>query len=515
MSARGRALGWFIAPAEAKPHRASALAAPDREAHPIGAPSASPGRARALAFAPPLALTARAARPAPAAPPAGESLPGAAMSESAPAAPIGEAHGLAVPLGPAARADTHQVGASSIGSAALEAPVGPRGEAHGFAASLGPAARAGAHDARASSVGSAVLEAPVPSAVRPEAPVGVTRVSSARAVPLGERNGFVAPIGATARAPAVATESAVSLVSAAVLGRPREVEPVAAALALALRRDTRAKVATVVLIGGGPVEGSGGGGAAARRMVARLEAHGLEPRVRGRLVWVGLEPGDPQLLAWIRRLMYVGAPAVLAVAAPRSAEMDEALVEQDLLVLVTGEPDGPLARSACVGLAGVPIVTAPPLTRGPARALACAGLRSSAGLRRLVRAGGGTAMSRAGDVRGQASILLLAGMIGVVIAALITGAVARAVAKEGRAQRAADLAAVAAARVMNANYSRLFEPAVDSWRAEPAPSREGRLSRARADAPRRQGRRGERGAGRRRSRSPTATRSRPSGCGSR
>jgi soluble lytic murein transglycosylase-like protein len=62
------------------------------------------------------------------------------------------------------------------------------------------------------------------------------------------------------------------------------------------------------------------------------------------------------------------------------------------------------------------------------------------------------------SVRGQASILLIAGMIGVLIAALITGAVARAVAKEGKAQRAADLAAVAAARVMNANYSRLFEP---------------------------------------------------------
>ena len=158
--------------------------------------------------------------------------------------------------------------------------------------------------------------------------------------------------------------------SAAVLGRPREVEPVAAALALALRRDTRAKVATVVLVGGGPVEAAGRGGAAARRVVARLEAQGLEARVRGRLVWVRLDPGDPQLLAWVRRAMYVGAPAVLAVAAPRSAAIDEALAEQDLVVLVTGEPDGPLARSAAVGLDGVPIVPAAPLTRGPARALA-------------------------------------------------------------------------------------------------------------------------------------------------
>ena len=65
------------------------------------------------------------------------------------------------------------------------------------------------------------------------------------------------------------------------------------------------------------------------------------------------------------------------------------------------------------------------------------------------------------SARGQASMLLIGGMIGVLIAAVITGAVARAVGEGGgKAQRAADLAAVAAARVMNANYPRLFEPAV-------------------------------------------------------
>src|SRR5207244_737825 len=62
--------------------------------------------------------------------------------------------------------------------------------------------------------------------------------------------------------------------------------------------------------------------------------------------------------------------------------------------------------------------------------------------------------------RGQASIFLLGGMVGVVIAVVIAGAVAKAVAREARAQRAADLAAVAGARVMNANYGRLFEPAL-------------------------------------------------------
>jgi hypothetical protein len=163
------------------------------------------------------------------------------------------------------------------------------------------------------------------------------------------------------------------------------VEPVAAALALALRRDTRAKVATVVLIGGAQVESAGRGGPAARRVVARLESHGLEGRVRGRLVWVRLDPGDPHLLGWVRRVMYVGAPAVLAVAAPRNAAMDEALLAQDLLVLVTDEPEGPLARSAVMGLTGVPIVAAAPLGRGPARALACAGVRATAAARGLMQ----------------------------------------------------------------------------------------------------------------------------------
>ena len=62
--------------------------------------------------------------------------------------------------------------------------------------------------------------------------------------------------------------------------------------------------------------------------------------------------------------------------------------------------------------------------------------------------------------RGQASILLVGGLAGLLLAGLIVGAVARAVGQEAAAQRAADLAAVAGARVMHANYGRLFEPAM-------------------------------------------------------
>jgi soluble lytic murein transglycosylase-like protein len=61
-------------------------------------------------------------------------------------------------------------------------------------------------------------------------------------------------------------------------------------------------------------------------------------------------------------------------------------------------------------------------------------------------------------MRGQASILIVGGLAGLLVAALVVGAVARAVGKEAAAQRAADLAAIAGARTMHANYGRLFEP---------------------------------------------------------
>ena len=60
---------------------------------------------------------------------------------------------------------------------------------------------------------------------------------------------------------------------------------------------------------------------------------------------------------------------------------------------------------------------------------------------------------------GQASIVVIGGLAGVLIATVIAGAVAKAVGEEAAAQRAADLASVAAAKVMHANYPRLFEPA--------------------------------------------------------
>jgi hypothetical protein len=166
-----------------------------------------------------------------------------------------------------------------------------------------------------------------------------------------------------------------AVTSAAVLGRAGEAEPVAAALALALRRETRAKAATVAVVGPLLLEAGEWVGPATRRLGARLEAHGLEPCLRGRLAWVGLEPEDPQLASAVRRVMLAAAPAVLAITAPRNAAIDEALAEQDLLVVVAADPDGPLAQLAAAGLEAVPVVVVRPLGRGPARSLARAGVR--------------------------------------------------------------------------------------------------------------------------------------------
>ena len=80
---------------------------------------------------------------------------------------------------------------------------------------------------------------------------------------------------------------------------------------------------------------------------------------------------------------------------------------------------------------------------------------------------GGSERCALDSARGQASVLLVGALAGLVLATVIVGAVARAVGKEAAAQRAADLAAVAAARVMHENYGRLFEPVTIRRRPNP------------------------------------------------
>ncbi len=61
--------------------------------------------------------------------------------------------------------------------------------------------------------------------------------------------------------------------------------------------------------------------------------------------------------------------------------------------------------------------------------------------------------------RGQAAMLLLGLLLAVVLGAVVLGGIARGVGARGDLQRAADLAALAAARAMHDAYPRVFEPA--------------------------------------------------------
>jgi hypothetical protein len=62
--------------------------------------------------------------------------------------------------------------------------------------------------------------------------------------------------------------------------------------------------------------------------------------------------------------------------------------------------------------------------------------------------------------RGQATVLVLGVAAALLLGALVLGAIAKGIGTQGTQQRAADLAALAAAKTMHASYSRLFEPPV-------------------------------------------------------
>jgi hypothetical protein len=70
--------------------------------------------------------------------------------------------------------------------------------------------------------------------------------------------------------------------------------------------------------------------------------------------------------------------------------------------------------------------------------------------------------------RGQAAVLIVGGLFGLLVGALVIGAVARGIGTRSAAQRTADLAALAGARAMLGAYPRLFEPPVLDGMANPA-----------------------------------------------
>jgi hypothetical protein len=70
--------------------------------------------------------------------------------------------------------------------------------------------------------------------------------------------------------------------------------------------------------------------------------------------------------------------------------------------------------------------------------------------------------------RGQALLLVVAALMVLLAGSLVLGAIARGIGVHADRQRAADLAALAAARAMRAAYPRVFEPAYLAGRPNPA-----------------------------------------------
>src|SRR3954447_14493884 len=63
------------------------------------------------------------------------------------------------------------------------------------------------------------------------------------------------------------------------------------------------------------------------------------------------------------------------------------------------------------------------------------------------------------DESGQALLLVLGALVAVLLGAVVLGGVAQAIGRRGDSQRAADLAALAAARALRTAYPRGVEPA--------------------------------------------------------
>ena len=214
----------------------------------------------------------------------------------------------------------------------------------------------------------------------------------------------------------------------------------------------------------------------ARELEGRLRESGFECAARGRLAWlrVAAEPGWPAALAEaIRVAGPIGAAVVsLPGEALRDALADEQLAA-DAVVLRADLP----GQRALAALAAIELLEAGLRVRVATRALgrvaarrALAGIEPGTdGSRRCARLTRGLAASRAAgpQVRrglaaeaGQALPLVLGGLVALICATLALAAFGGAVTGKARAQRAADLVALSAARSMRDDFDRLFVPAL-------------------------------------------------------
>ncbi|MFL5843700.1 MAG: transglycosylase SLT domain-containing protein [Solirubrobacteraceae bacterium] len=206
----------------------------------------------------------------------------------------------------------------------------------------------------------------------------------------------------------------------------------------------------------------------ARRAAAALQEAGEAAVAGGRLVRVALPDDEEDAAASARSVIRQATePTVLVVARPRGAAMEQALGEQDVILLAVRPGDDEeltaLARESLQRLAPCELIQLP--ASPGAAALARSGTALVAPLRAPFRAALGT--SPAGEV-GQALFPLMAGLLVVVLCAIVAGAIAHGLGERADSQRAADLGALSGARAMRAVYDRLFEPPLIDGRPNPA-----------------------------------------------
>jgi len=232
---------------------------------------------------------------------------------------------------------------------------------------------------------------------------------------------------------------------------------------------------------------------AARRSAASLELRDVPAWPCGRLVIAWLDENPAEAFAQARRVdaAAASAPVITVVSGARSREGDALLGTQDTTVIVA-RPDAP---ASLTGLAraepGVRIVSAE--VSGAAKALALTGIPFLPAIRRLGHELGGGGRGDSGRAEsGQALLFMLGALLVTVLLALAVGAVAAGLGRHNDQQRAADLAALAAARSMADDYADVVELVGDGHGRSPVRSasvppqggldRAAYLARARATA---------------------------------
>jgi len=167
----------------------------------------------------------------------------------------------------------------------------------------------------------------------------------------------------------------------AVLGPREAVLPAGAALALAAARAARAKSGLLASWGALSRSPRAPAGPGAARTCAALRGRGLEASAGGRLVHLELPAEAVQAAAALLRAAAAArTPTVLALAGPRTDELDRLLAEQDLLVVLSPGEGSRVGRLAAESLGELrrPVVVCAAAPSRLAGALSLAGLAGGA-----------------------------------------------------------------------------------------------------------------------------------------